>query len=241
LSFPGNRYGSSKSSSSSKQSIGKTEFEILKASHKFLREDDVKNLSWDEKMAQKYYDSLYREFAVCDLKHYKSGNFALRWRTEAEVLSGAGEETCGNTRCAHHSSPRESEDPIPPLTTLELPFAYVEQGENKSALVKMVLCNSCCKKLMWKRQKEKEREGVREPESSARSRRQTLSDHAEEIEIKIKDEDGVPTEVRSGKTLAGRRDRKDKEGIRRTRNSRSLSPRPRSRHHSDSPSHIHHR
>ena len=27
-----------------------------------------------DKVAQKYYSSLYREYAVCDLKHYKSGN-----------------------------------------------------------------------------------------------------------------------------------------------------------------------
>jgi Folate-sensitive fragile site protein Fra10Ac1 len=32
----------------------------------------------------------------------------------------------------------------------------VEQGENKSALVKVALCERCVKKLMWKRQKEKE-------------------------------------------------------------------------------------
>ena len=33
---------------------------------------------------------------------------------------------------------------------------YEEQGETKSALVKVVLCGKCVKKLMWKRQKEKE-------------------------------------------------------------------------------------
>lgn len=46
---------------------------------RFLREDDDKNLSWDDKVAQKYYSSLYREFAVCDLKHYKSGNVRARF------------------------------------------------------------------------------------------------------------------------------------------------------------------
>ena len=70
-----------------------TEFDILKAKHKyvyvlfihtvedltslrFLREDDNEEagLSWEDKLAQKYYSSLYREYAVCDLKHYKSGN-----------------------------------------------------------------------------------------------------------------------------------------------------------------------
>ena len=51
------------------------EFEILKASHKFIREDiqDAQN-SWNDCLAEKYYQSLYKEFALCDLKHYKSGN-----------------------------------------------------------------------------------------------------------------------------------------------------------------------
>ena len=55
-----------------------TEFDVLKASHKFLREDEdaveTPNTSWNDQLAQKYYDTLFREFAVCDLKHYKSGN-----------------------------------------------------------------------------------------------------------------------------------------------------------------------
>ena len=71
---------------------GTTEFEILRSSHqyalltyptlgfltrhfRFLRADEgAKDLSWNDKVAKKYYDSLYKEFAVCDLKHYKSGN-----------------------------------------------------------------------------------------------------------------------------------------------------------------------
>ena len=78
---------------------------------------------------------------------------ALRWRTEAELLSGAGEETCGNTRCAYHEP--QSERALPPLKTLEVPFAYSEHGEAKSALVKLVLCERCSNKLLWKRRKEK--------------------------------------------------------------------------------------
>ncbi|KAF9453494.1 hypothetical protein P691DRAFT_719673 [Macrolepiota fuliginosa MF-IS2] len=142
---------------------GLSEFEILKASHKFLREDAPPDKTWEDKLAEKYYESLYREFALCDLKHYKSGNFALRWRTESEVLSGAGESTCGNTRCKYHYSSTPSlslsrkKKKEPQLTTLELPFAYIEHGEAKSALVKVVLCPRCVKKLMWKRMKDKER------------------------------------------------------------------------------------
>ena len=59
----------------------------------------------------------------------------------------------------HHASTRfqnEGGSKVP-LTTLELPFAYLEHGESKSALVKVVLCGRCVKKLMWKRTKEKEK------------------------------------------------------------------------------------
>lgn len=48
------------------------------------------------------------------------------------------------------------------LTTLELPFAYIEHGEPKNALVKVVLCPRCVKKLMWKRRKDKEEKEMRE-------------------------------------------------------------------------------
>ncbi|KAJ7649933.1 folate-sensitive fragile site protein Fra10Ac1-domain-containing protein [Roridomyces roridus] len=185
---------------------GKSEFEILKASHKFLREDEDDKApgssSWDDQLATKYYDSLFREFSVCDLKHYKSGNFALRWRTEEEVLAGAGETTCGNTRCEHHTAPRGHNPPPPPqLTTLELPFTYTEHGETKSALVKAVLCARCLGKMMWKRRKEKER--VAEEGPSA---------------------DGGGGSRRADETGEGREDRH------RRRSSRSRSPR---RHKSD--------
>ncbi|KXN91639.1 Protein FRA10AC1 [Leucoagaricus sp. SymC.cos] len=166
---------------------GLSEFEILKASHRFLREDSspsqdrdneegdastsTRGKRWEDQLAETYYENLYREFAVCDLKHYKSGNFALRWRTESEVLSGAGESTCGNTRCKYHFNPTPTMDDFgrrrhkkkePQLTTLELPFAYIEHGEPKSALVKVVLCTRCGKKLMWKRKKDKDEKEMKE-------------------------------------------------------------------------------
>lgn len=94
--------------------------------------------------------------------------FALRWRTEEEVLAGAGETTCGNTRCRVHGEfPEEGDDIRPALTTLELPFSYLEHGESKFALVKVVLCPKCLKKLMYKRNKEKEEARKREEDTGA--------------------------------------------------------------------------
>ncbi|KAI6128931.1 folate-sensitive fragile site protein Fra10Ac1-domain-containing protein [Pisolithus croceorrhizus] len=159
-------YYTSRSVEKRTQEVPVTEFDILKASHKFLRDDveqagsstnnaSSSSSSWNDQLAKKYYDTLYREFALCNLKHYKSGNFALRWRTENEVLDGTGETTCANMRCEYHRPHSPSNSSPPALSTLELPFAYEERGEVKQALVKVVLCPGCLKKLMWKRNREK--------------------------------------------------------------------------------------
>jgi protein FRA10AC1 len=67
----------------------------------------------------------------------------MRWRTEREVVSGKGQFTCGNVRCEEQHS----------LTTYEVHFAYVEQGEHKSALVKVRLCLPCADKMTLARGK----------------------------------------------------------------------------------------
>ncbi|KIM40572.1 hypothetical protein M413DRAFT_164146 [Hebeloma cylindrosporum] len=212
----------SSSRSNAPAPTGITEFEILKASHKFLRDEDEKPTTWDEQLAGKYYESLYREFAVCDLKHYKSGNFALRWRTEDEVLSGAGETTCGNTRCEHHVSTRFQNEggSRVSLTTLELPFAYLEHGESKSALVKVVLCGRCMKKLMWKRTKEKERE------MSALIRDSRLPGDEESKDTRERSHEEEEEIEKQRRKKRSREEKEEKEGSSRKRaSSRSRSPR----------------
>jgi len=137
--------------------VRRTDFDVLKDAHRFLRNDgeDEANLTYDDSIALKYYRSLFKEFAICDLKHYKSGNFSLRWRTEDEVVDGIGQFTCGNPRCSRHT-PEGMKKKEKTLITLELPFGYSEDGATKSALVKVVLCGRCKKKLTWKRDQEKE-------------------------------------------------------------------------------------
>lgn len=132
-------------------------------------------------------------------------------------MSGAGETTCGNTRCAHHTA----DEQMPPLSTLELPFAYEEQGEAKSALVKVVLCGRCVKKLLWKRQKEKEQNEISSNNSDGR------------LETSVKDQT-----AHVGERVKEAEHREDREGPSqrnrlRRRNSRSRSPRP--QHKSDDP------
>ncbi|KAF9478854.1 hypothetical protein BDN70DRAFT_835283 [Pholiota conissans] len=223
----------SSSRNSAPKPVGITEFEILKASHKFLRDEDEKPSTWDEKLAGKYYSNLYREFAVCDLKHYKSGNFSLRWRTEDEVLAGSGETTCGNTRCEHHFPPRYAEGEASKvlLTTLELPFAYVEHGESKSALVKVVLCRRCVKKLMWKRTMEKEKERAATAE---------VTEEGGAVEgIKVESDTEENALERHRRKKRAREEEREKErSSRRRRDSRSKSPR-RSHEESRSSKHRH--
>lgn len=123
------------------------------------------------------------------------------------MLAGAGETTCANTRCEHHNG--GSQRP-PSLTTLEVPFAYTERGEAKSALVKAVLCGTCTRKLMWKRRKEKER---------------LLA----EAGVVVKEEEvEAPLDGRNSQSLRERNDGDSREERRhRKRSSRSRSPRRR--------------
>ncbi|KAI3600973.1 protein fra10ac1 [Moniliophthora roreri] len=221
----------------------------------FLREDDEEEgaqLSWEEKLASKYYANLYREFAVCDLKHYKSGNFALRWRTEAEVLSGAGETSCGNTRCKLHEPTADFDDFAENerghkslnLATLELPFTYLEHGESKSALVKVVLCEKCVGKLMWKRRKDKEREtGVKQEDDEpdlhgvGETRQERWKPVHENRDVK---EEAPTTSHRLREKSRHERWDRDRDNLvkeRRRERHRSLSPRDSRRHvHSRRPS-----
>ncbi|KAG1893852.1 folate-sensitive fragile site protein Fra10Ac1-domain-containing protein [Suillus fuscotomentosus] len=199
-----------------------TEFDILKASHKFLRDgaDDEASTSWNDQLAQKYYESLYREFAICDLKHYRSGNFSLRWRTETEVLSGTGETTCANARCVEHAASSTS------LTTLELPFTYEEHGQRKEALVKVVLCSKCVRKIMWKRKHEKRSEGEGEGVEAKTG---------ESDKVKM-DEDRRAPESRSRTKDVELDDIDDEQHrARRRRSSRSRSPRAHKRNRDASP------
>lgn len=130
------------------------------------------------------------------------------------MLSGAGETTCGNTRCAHHFAAGVG------LTTLELPFAYAEHGEAKSALVKVVLCRRCVKKLMWKRERGKEREGSAQPR--AEDAQEGEGDIVVKIESETAEDELALLEPKKRSREEGERER----ASRRRRNSRSNSPHP---------------
>jgi protein FRA10AC1 len=104
------------------------------------------------------------------------------------------------------------------LVTLELPFSYVEHGEDKFALVKVVLCGKCCKKLMWKRTKEKE--------ISAKEKGKQKESPEEGVDSAAGD--GSNRERRGMRHHGERKPATDDiVGHRRRRSSRSLSPRER--------------
>jgi len=123
-----------------------SEYELLKKNHKFVRDEeedeklDVKKSSKEDYgkiLAKKYYDKLYKEYAVVDLSRYETAQIGMRWRIEKEVLSGKGESICASTKCSNKIG----------LGTYEVNFKYKEDGEVKNTLVKVRVCQECAEKL----------------------------------------------------------------------------------------------
>lgn len=115
--------------------------EALSTHHEFVRNDklDEKELhkKWESRMARRYYDKLYKEYVVADMRLYRLGKLGLRWRTKKDVLAGIGSDVCGALSCG--SCER--------LKTFEVPFQYAECGCVKSELVKLRICRGCSEKM----------------------------------------------------------------------------------------------
>ncbi|KAI8346779.1 folate-sensitive fragile site protein Fra10Ac1-domain-containing protein [Blakeslea trispora] len=154
----------------------KTQKDILHENHKFVRSDLDDDSSWGQRVAKKYYDRLFKEYALCDLKYYRESRIALRWRTEKEVVVGKGQFICASTRC----------DATDALTSWEVNFGYMEEGEKKNELVKVRLCVDCSDKLNYQTKKRK-----------AKRKRQAESEKEEEEE---EEEVEKQTKKRSKKT-----------------------------------------
>jgi Folate-sensitive fragile site protein Fra10Ac1 len=136
-----------------------SDFDVLRGSHQFIRDDekDEEVFESDHKvrMARRYYDRLFREYAIIDLSRCAEGMIGMRWRTEAEVLSGKGQVICAAKGC---SSADE-------LTSYEVPFKYSESGVSKMELVKCRLCNQCSGRFLQYKDK---RSSVREDTAGSR-------------------------------------------------------------------------
>jgi protein FRA10AC1 len=109
-----------------------TDLDVLRARHEFIPESAPTTA---------YDAALHREWALVDLSRVPS--LGLRFRTHAEVESGKGQFTCAALAC----------DAVVSLRVFELPFAYRERGEDKSALVKATLCGACAQKAFARRPK----------------------------------------------------------------------------------------
>ena len=162
-------------------SSDKTDYDVLRENHRFLwpsddEEADVETQSerndWGRRLAKKYYDSLFREFTICDLSRYKEDRVAMRWRTEAEVVEGKGQLICGEKSCSSGTD----------LRTWEVNFKYEEEGTSKNALVKLRLCPRCsdllnyrnrCKEVLNRTSKKKRRKKEKRKRKSKGKREMT--------------------------------------------------------------------
>ncbi|KAL5827392.1 hypothetical protein ACOSQ3_019232 [Xanthoceras sorbifolium] len=145
----------------------KTDLDTLREGYRFIRsKEDDKDFSWEQRLVKRYYDKLFKEYCIADMSHYKRGKIGLRWRTEKEVMSGKGQFICGNKHCDEKNG----------LASYEVNFSYVEAGENKQALVKLVTCERCAEKLHYKRRKERELLESKEKEDYKRTRDESNRD-----------------------------------------------------------------
>lgn len=49
----------------------RTDLDVLRENHKFLWHDESGAESWEQQLAKKYYDKLFKEYCICDLSRYK--------------------------------------------------------------------------------------------------------------------------------------------------------------------------
>lgn len=49
----------------------KRDFDVIQENHKFVWEEDDEVFTWEQKLAKKYYDKLFKEYCICDLSLYK--------------------------------------------------------------------------------------------------------------------------------------------------------------------------
>lgn len=141
----------------------KNDFQILQENHKFLW-DTEKPKSWEEEIAKKYYDKLFKEYCIADLTKFERKKIALRWRIESEVKSGKGQFICGSKHCSDKEL----------LTSWEVNFAYSENEEKKNALVKIRLCPDCSIKLNMVKAASKVSKKKSKKKKKHRKKRQSL-------------------------------------------------------------------
>ncbi|KAH7670478.1 Folate-sensitive fragile site protein Fra10Ac1 protein [Dioscorea alata] len=144
----------------------KTGQDTIRENYRFIvnKEDDMDS-TWKKRLVK---------YCIADMSHNKKKqgmphSICLRWRTEKEVVSG---KVCvGNKHC-------DEKDGLGSYDVLN--FSYLEAGENKQALVKLVACKRCAENFVYKRQKEKERSEAQAKDKEKRKRERTRHDESSE-------------------------------------------------------------
>ncbi|KAL7748033.1 hypothetical protein RI367_006579 [Sorochytrium milnesiophthora] len=159
----------------------KTEYDIIKEHHKFIRDDsdgplDEKEQTWEARLAKRYYDVLFKEYCLADLSRYREGKIAMRWRTQREVLDGKGQLICGSLAC----------NVMQELTSFEVNFGYVEDEVKKE--------------LNYRKEKERKR-ARREKKRSKRAERSQSDTDLYEEEPKRKHVDAAAPSSKTDKEL----------------------------------------
>ncbi|CAD7943566.1 unnamed protein product [Amoebophrya sp. A25] len=202
--------------------VPQSDLAALRQAHRFLRDDEGSEDNEDdeddprdlfhanaERLAKKYYDKLYREYVLADLRGYKENKIGFRWRTEQEVLSGKGQFVCGNKRCDRKLH----------LQSYEVNFVYVEQNKQKQALVKIRLCTECAFQLNYvhlkkKRREMKEQEKLAKKKDKKQSKMKNVNHEnicREAVEEEDKAElDRIAARVRKKRAAKGAQSREDR-------------------------------
>merc|ERR1719369_1419071 len=164
LYYPGSTAGIRRDTRNDKRDI-----DVIRDHHRFLWDDSKVDESWEVQLAKRYYDKLFKEYCIIDLSRYKENQFGMRWRIEAEVVTGKGQFICASKKCQEKKK----------LRTWEVNFGYQEHGEKKNALVKCRLCFECSYKLNYhhKRKELTKKKKKKKRSRSSSSSSESDSDH----------------------------------------------------------------
>jgi len=152
----------------------KRDIDVIRDHHRFLWTENEAEESWEVQLAKRYYDKLFKEYCIIDLSRYKENQFGMRWRVEAEVVTGKGQFLCASKKCTERRK----------LRTWEVNFGYYEHGEKKNALVKCRLCFECSYKLNYHHKKKELTKKKSKKKKKRRSRSSSSSESDSETRTK---------------------------------------------------------
>ncbi|XP_014341353.1 protein FRA10AC1 [Latimeria chalumnae] len=181
-------YGGKKEDFKRSTTNDKTDLDVIRENHRFLwTEEDEDEMTWEKRLARKYYDKLFKEYCIADLTRYKENKVGFRWRVEKEVISGKGQFFCGNKHCDEKEG----------LKSWEVNFGYIEHGEKRNALVKLRLCPECSYKLNYHHRR-KEIKSVKRKVSRVKdpASKKLKTSHSEKHSSKRRKDDTSPSKMR---------------------------------------------